>query len=75
MIRISDTHKKFILFTIAAGFIFWALYRWGPSLPIPGIENGIVCFSGISKDRLVIVDLATDSKKISLETPKTARND
>jgi hypothetical protein len=31
--------------------------------------------AGELKDRLVIVDMASDSKKISLETPKTALKD
>ncbi|MBI4228611.1 MAG: hypothetical protein HY693_02690, partial [Deltaproteobacteria bacterium] len=54
MIRISSTHKRFILFTIASGFIFWAVYRWGPNLPIPGVEDGIVYFLGILAVLLII---------------------
>jgi nitrate/TMAO reductase-like tetraheme cytochrome c subunit len=63
MMKISDTHKKFILFTIAAGFIFWAVYRWGPSLPIPGIENGIVYFFGILAVLIVLFLLTYSLRK------------
>ena len=54
MIRISKTHKKFIAFTLIAGLIFWAVYRWGPNLPIPGIEDGIVYFLGILAVLLIL---------------------
>jgi nitrate/TMAO reductase-like tetraheme cytochrome c subunit len=63
MIRISDTHKKFILFTIVAGFIFWAVYRWGPSLPISGIEDGIVYFFGILAVLIILFLLTYSVRK------------
>jgi len=53
-VMISKTHKKFILFTIIAGFILWIVYRWGPTLPIPGIENGILYSLGILAVLLIL---------------------
>ena len=43
----NGMHKKYTVFTIAAGFIFWAIYAFLPSLPIPGIEIGTVYSLGI----------------------------
>ena len=43
----TGIHKKFTLFTAAAGLIFWAFYRLVPTLPIPGIEIGTVYTLGI----------------------------
>ncbi len=63
MISISDTHKKFILFTAIAGFIFWAVYRWGPSLPIPAIEDGVVYFFGILAVLIVLFLLTYSLRK------------
>jgi nitrate/TMAO reductase-like tetraheme cytochrome c subunit len=63
MISISDTHKKFILFTVVAGFIFWALYRWGPSLPITGIEDGVVYFFGILAVLIILFLLTYSVRK------------
>ncbi len=63
MIRISDTHKKFILFTIVAGFLFWAVYRWGPRLPIPGIDDGIVYFFGILAVLIILFLLTYSVRK------------
>ena len=40
-------HKKFTIFTLAAGLLFWAIYAFLPTLPIPGIEIGMVYSLGI----------------------------
>ena len=42
-----EMHKKYTLFTIAAGAVFWAIYAFLPSLPVPGIEIGMVYSLGI----------------------------
>lgn len=63
MVRISDTHKKFILFTVLAGFVFWAVYRWGPSLRILGIEDGIVYFFGILAVLIILFLLTYSVRK------------
>ncbi len=52
--NIPKVHKIFILSIAVAAFIFWAIYRFAPMLPIPGIEIGIVYAMGIVAILLVL---------------------
>lgn len=60
---ISRTDKKLALFTVVAGFIFWAIYRWAPSLPIPGVEKGTVYILGIIAVLLILFVMTYSLRK------------
>ena len=60
---VSGIHKKFILFTLAAGFVFWAFYNWAPMLPIPGIEIATVYTLGIVAVLLILFILTYSVRK------------
>jgi len=59
----SGIHKKFTLITIVAGFIFWAFYRWAPTLPIPGIEIATVYALGIVAVLIILFILTYSARK------------
>jgi len=56
-------HKKFTLFTIAAGLIFWGIYTVLPTLPITGIEIGTVYSLGIVAVLILIFILTYSLRK------------
>ncbi len=60
---ISRTHKRLALFTVVTGFIFWAIYRWVPSLPIPGVEKGTVYILGIIALQLILFVMTYSLRK------------
>jgi hypothetical protein len=60
---ISQTHKRLALFTLVAGFIFWAIYRFAPSLPIPGVEKGTVYLLGIVAILLILFVMTYSLRK------------
>lgn len=59
----SGTHRILILITIGAGFLFWAVYNWAPTLPIPGIEIGTVYTLGILSVLLIFLVMAYSIRK------------
>ncbi len=59
----TGIHKKFTLFTAAAGLIFWAFYRLAPTLPIPGIEIGTVYTLGIIAVLLILFIMTYSLRK------------
>ena len=61
--NISQTHKRLALFTVAAGLILWATYRWAPSLPIPGIEKDTVYMLGIIAVLLILFVMTYSLRK------------
>ncbi len=61
--NISVTHKKYILFTSITAIFFWTIYRWGPSLPGPGIETIIVYLLGMIAVLLIIFVLTYSVRK------------
>jgi hypothetical protein len=63
MMNISRTHKKWVSFTVVAGFIFWVVYRLGPDLPTPGIEKGIVYFLGVLAVLLILFVMTYSLRK------------
>lgn len=63
MIRISSTHKKFILFTVASGFLLWVVSRWGPMMPVPWMEEGVVYFFGILAVLVILLLLTYSLRK------------
>lgn len=60
---ISRIHKKLVLLTVVTGFIFWAIYRWVPSLPIPGVEKGTVYILGIIAVLLILFVMTYSLRK------------
>src|SRR3972149_11410178 len=63
MSSISQMHKRLALFTLVAGFIFWAIYRFAPYLPIPGIEKGTVYLLGIVAVLLILFVMTYSLRK------------
>jgi nitrate/TMAO reductase-like tetraheme cytochrome c subunit len=63
IISFSRTHKRLALFTLVVGFIFWAIYRWVPSLPLPGVEKGTVYMLGIMSVLLIFFVMTYSLRK------------
>ena len=60
---INGMHKRYTLYTIAAGVVFWLIYTFLPTLPISGIEIGTVYSLGIVSLLLILFILTYSLRK------------
>jgi len=60
---IPKTHKMFILISVIAGFVFWAIYRWAPTLAIAGVEIITVYVLGIISVLIILFVMTYSLRK------------